>query len=190
MRRLILITVAFLLMGCSSTKVYVLGIDADQTIADIKSGDGEKMIFGAIASVATHIAGHYIAAELVGGEIDQQGFVEVIMNGDELSNSDNRWISRGGFVAQTLVNTILTSFEATRESYFTRGFTIATMLEIGTYPLRNRDNSRHLDVDCYNDIRCTNYYGGNGDLEWGLYTGMSLYNFYKINQDKFSRREE
>jgi len=161
--------------GCSSTKVYVLGIDANQAISDMKSEDAGKIILGAVASVATHIAGHYIAAEMVGGDIDQQGIREVVINSGELSESDHRWIARGGFVAQTLVNMALTSFEATRKSYFTRGFTLATMLEIGTYPLRWQDEG---------DLHYLEEYGGNSEIEWGLYTGASLYNFYAINKDR------
>lgn len=169
-----------MLTGCASTKVYVLGLDAKQTVRDLKEEDAEKIVLGALVSVGTHIAGHHIAAKLVGGEIDQKGlFKEVTTNSEELSNSDHRWIARGGFVVQTLVNTALTSFEATRESNFTRGFTLGTILQIGTYPLNLPGEPGGDDAD---DIKYLDNYGGNGTAEWVFYTGISGYNFYRINK--------
>ena len=166
--------------GCASTKVYILGIDVDQVITDMKAEDVEMIIFGATASILTHMAGHYLVAELVKADIDQRGFREVITNPRNLNSSDHRWIARAGFVSQLVVNTMLTSFEATRESYFTRGYTLATMLEIGTYPLLWSD---------WGDLKHLEDYSGNEKAEWAFYTGMSLYNFYAINKDKAAKRK-
>ena len=176
MRKEILVITTLLCLLCATqcrwTKVYVLGIDANQAISDMATESAEEVLLGAIASVATHLAGHYIAAELVSGDLKQRGIREITLNPWELSASDYRWIARGGFVAQTLVNTVLTSCRATRDSYFTRGFTLGTMLEIGTYP---------VGWSSEGDLHYLEAYGGNPDLEWGLYTGLSLYNFYIIN---------
>jgi len=168
----------FSLLSCASTKVYVLGIDAKQSISDMKEKDAEKIVLGIIVSGITHIVGHHIAAELVGGDLDQQGLEEVTLNWRKLSNSDHRWISRGGFVAQTLVNTVLTSFEATRDSYFTRGYTLGTMLNMAGYQLTSPSSSGEGDWHYLDEV------GGNSDFEWGLFTSIGLYNFYAINKEK------
>lgn len=171
---IVLFFLSILLGGCTSTKMYVLGVDIDEVA---KEEDMKMIVFGVVGSVATHFAGHYVAAGLVGANIDQQDTRERITNLAELSDSDKRWFARGGFVAQTLVNTILTSFESTRKSKFTRGYTIGTTLQIGTYPLRRKQS----DVG---DLNCLKNNGGDADLEWTLYTGLSGYNFYRINKKK------
>jgi len=172
MKKLTILILLTLLMtvSCSHTKVYVLGVDVDKAV---KTKDVGMMILGATTSVAVHIAGHYIAGELVGADIEQQGDREIILNENELNKSDLRWFDRGGFLAQTLVNTILTSFESTQKSKFTRGFTIGTALEIGTYPLRHPDDG---------DLIRLNDNGGDSTSEWTLYMGFSAYNFYRINK--------
>jgi len=165
----ILLIALIAVSACSHTKFYILGVDIDKA----KTEDICTMLLGASSSVVVHIAGHYVAGELVGADIKQQGIREIVLNENELNNSDLRWFSRGGFVAQTLVNTALTSFKATRKSSFTRGFTIGTMLEIGTYPLRWADKG---------DLHYLNENGGEGTSEWSLYTGLFIYNFYRINR--------
>jgi len=177
MKKMIIIIGLLCLMfgGCASKtmKVYVLGVDMNEAV---KAKDVGMMLLGAGASIATHVAGHYVAAEIVGADIDQQGFNEVVMNPDSLSNSDEQWIARGGFVAQTLVNTVLTSFESTRELKFTRGYTLGTMLQVVAYPLGPSNRSGDGDLNYLSEN------GGNEYLEWGLYTGVSIYNFYRINK--------
>ena len=156
------------LNGCASTKVYVLGIDVNEAI---KEKDVGMVVLGALASVATHVAGHYVVAELVGADIDQQGTREVITNFSELNNSDKRWFARGGFIAQTLVNTVLTSFEGTKRTKFTRGYAMGTMLEIGTYPLRRRGGG---------DLEYLENNEGDSSSEWVIYMGLSMYGLYRI----------
>jgi len=169
---LLIVTMVFLVVSsCSHTKVYMLGVDVNEAI---KEKDVVLMMVGAVSSVATHLAGHYIAAELTGGDIEQRGSKETLKNYDELNNSDKRWFARGGFLTQTLVNTVLTSLESTRKSKFTRGYTLGTMLEIGTYPLRQSNE--------WGDMHYLDEHGGDGDSEWTLYTVFSAYNFYRINK--------
>ena len=179
MKKLILalvMVVSMFVIYCSHTKMYILGVDVDEVV---KEKDVVLMVVGAVSSLVTHIAGHYIAAELVGADIEQQVNKEIITNYDELNNSDRRWFARGGFVAQTLANTVLTSFESTRKSKFTRGFTLTTMLGIGTYPLRWPDEWGEMH---YLDIN-----GGDSGSEWTLYMGFSAYNFYRINKENIDQ---
>lgn len=178
MRKLTIAVLLILLTtisSCSHTKVYILGVDVDEVV---KGKDVAMMVVGAVASFATHVAGHHIAGELVGADIEQQGYNrEVILNPNELNNSDLRWFYRGGFVAQTLVNTALTSFKSTRKSKFTRGYTLESIWQIGTYPLFLSDESDE------GDLNGLNYSDGDGTSEWTLYMGFSIYNFYRINKE-------
>jgi len=173
MKTLICIATMFVMLcfsGCASTKMYIFGVDVDEIV---KEKDMEMIMLGAIASIATHVAGHYIAAEFIGANIDQQGVREIVTNPNELTDSDERWVARGGFVVQTIVNTALTSFKSTRKLKFTRGYTMGTIVEIGTYPIRWRDEG---DLNYLENNR------GNGSSEWSLYMGFSAYNFYRINK--------
>lgn len=163
--------------GCASSKsmkFYILGVDVNEAV---KAEDVGEMLIGAAASAATHIAGHYMAAELVDGDIDQQGMHEVVTNYDALSQSDRIMIGRGGFLLQAIANTTLTSFESTRKSSFTRGYTLATMAQSGLYIISSPPSSNDGDLWMIDDN------GGNANLEWGLYTGTSIYNFYRINKE-------
>lgn len=172
MKRLLLVAlIGIMLSGCASTKVYIMGVDVKEAV---KAEDIVKMGLGAAASVAAHVAGHYIAGEFVGADIRQDFDREIITNPQDLTASDWRWFARGGFAFQALVNTALTSFEATRTSFFTRGFTLMTIAENFSYRLRRPDDG---------DVELINRFGGNGDMEFYLYSGMSLWNMYRINKD-------
>lgn len=178
-RKLIIgLSMILLLANCSTMKVNILGIDANQAVTDMKTKDTVEMVAGVIASFATHVAGHYIAAELVGGDLEQQGIDEVITNYQDLNNSDRAMLGRGGFLLQALVNTTLTSFEATRTTYFTRGYTLGTLTEILIYPLTSPPSSGSGDLWLIDKK-------DNVELEWALFTAIGGYNFYRINKEKY-----
>lgn len=175
MKKILAVAVLAMILGffgCASTRFNVFGIDVNE----LKSASDEKnmlkLVGGAAASFATHVAGHYLAGEMVGGEIDQQGLNEVMTNSGELSDSNMQWFARGGFVLQLGVNTILTSFEKTRNSYFTKGYTAATCFELWTYPFRWKDEG---------DFHTLGEYGGNDSSELYLYHAASAWNFYRVS---------
>jgi hypothetical protein len=177
---LLAIVLALSFSGCAgskgSMKVYVLGVDINEKV---EGEDVGMVILGMAASVATHVAGHYIAAELVDGHIDQQGIREIVTNYEDLDQSDRRMIGRGGFAAQSIVNTVLTHIPATKDWKFTRGFTLGTMAEVGLYPLSSPPSSGDGDLWMIEDN------GGSAKGEWFLYTSLAGYNFYKINDEQF-----
>jgi len=168
-----ILSILFMTVSCSHAKFYVLGVDVEKVI---KTEGIEMMVLGAAASFITHLAGHYIAGELVGADIEQQGNREIVLNHSDVSTSDKRWFARGGFLTQTLVNTALVNLESTRKSKFTRGFTLGTVYQIGTYPL-------WLSSDEWGDIDYLNNNDGEGTTEWSLYMGVAVYNCYKIVED-------
>ena len=105
-----------------------------------------------------HFAGHYITAELFDVKITQHGFQEHF-------DRPNEWASRGGFLFQLGMNTLL--IEADR-SYFTKGFTTFTAMELATYPVRRPNHGDFHSLE-------------NGDLEYYLYSTWAAHNLWRVN---------
>ena len=167
--RLLSLIFLLLITGCANMEFYVFGIDLKE-LDRIENRDYGGMILGAGASLATHILGHHLAAHAFDVDIRQDSLSERIDYSGNPSDSDVRWMARGGFVLQLTVNTILA--EAMPDSYFTRGFTMLTSGELLTYGLRHR---RDGDFNLLDDS------GGEGDLEYFLYGLWGVYNFCRIN---------
>ncbi len=151
--------VAALLLGCANTKFVIFGVEVDKQNASLT-------LAGALTSVGTHVAGHYIAAGIFDVGIEQNGRYETLTFGDQ---GDLRWVARGGFLLQSLVSTTLVVVKP--KSYFTKGFVSASFVELGTYPARN-DDIGDLDV-----IDST---GGNAQREFSVYMGLGLYNLIAL----------
>lgn len=137
-------------------KFYIMGVDVSE-LRDASPGDYGKMALGAAASLATHIAGHYIAAEIFDVNITQVGF-------EEHFDRPNEWVSRGGFLFQLGINTLLVECD---NSYFTKGFTAFTALELVTYPMRRPDHGDFYPLP-------------NGDLEHFLYSTWAAHNLWRL----------
>lgn len=169
---LLLVLITMLFSGCSNMKINAFGIDINEMRNTAKAGDYGKLILGGIASVATHTAGHYIAAELSNTRLIQKGIYEMInYNYSHPSNNSKRWINRSGFLLQFLVNTTLIEFA--KDSYFTKGYTIATTIELGGYKIFLPSN--------VGDFVAIDRNGGSGNLEYGLFGLWGAYNFYRIS---------
>lgn len=175
MKRLLLLLPLLLLLGCASTgtKFYFFGVDTD-IVSEAKGSDWAKVGAGVVTSLGAHIGGHWLAGEVF--DIDykfQDHYREEEIDydcwsGETCSNSDLRWFARGGFVLQHAIGTALTSFEATRYSYFIKGFVATNAVHTWTYMHGNRSD--------YHDFKMLDHAGGNGDLEWGIYSAISLHN--------------
>lgn len=151
-------------------KFYVMGVDISE-IRAAKAEDCGKMILGAVASLGAHIAGHYIAAELFDVKLSQVGFTEVIDYSANPSARDIQWMGRGGFLFQLGINTLLVEYAG--DSYFTKGFTGFTSLELVSYPVRRAG---------YGDFVLIDENGGNGNLEYFLYSTWAAHNLWRLNQ--------
>jgi len=171
MKKLMLILM-LLFTGCAGYQVNVLGVNMNE-LQNIKAKDCGEVALGAVASVATHIAGHFIFAELAGVDIELDGLNEVVDYSKNPSENSLRWMARGGFVFQLAVNTALV--ELANDSYFTKGFTAFTCAELLTYDIRHPGEG---------DFNLLDENDGNGSLEHGLYLGWSAYNFYRISVKK------
>lgn len=152
--------------SASDWKFYIMGVDLDL----IKDKNWAKFTLGAVASITTHVAGHYIAAGLTDANMHQQGLREVVTDAQSLTDSDHRWIARSGFALQSLVNTALTSFKATRKLKFTQGYTLMTLAEISTYSMRWSDEGD------FNYLRDN---GGNKGRELNAFCLIAAYNTFR-----------
>jgi len=164
---LILLTISF--FGCAGMQFHVCGIDVKE-MRNAKPEDYGELALGVASSFATHVAGHYITAKMFDVNIHQDGLDEVIDYSNNPSDSDVRWMARGGFLLQLAVNTALV--ELAGDSYFTKGYTALTSVELATYGLRHKDDG---------DFNLIDEAGGDGSLEYALYGTWAAYNFYRIS---------
>ena len=165
MRFITLFLLLTLTFGCAGTKFYFFGVDT-ALVTEASRKDALKVVAGAAVSVAAHVGGHYLAAEIVGVDVKQVNvFKEEFSNG---TDGDYRWCARGGFMLQHGFNLVLTSFEATRYSYFTKGYTALAAVETWAYPLVNKGY--------YSDLRTSQ---DNG-LDYAIYSGIALHNMLRI----------
>lgn len=158
----ILIVGVMLMAGCANTKYYVLGVDL-KTMTKENIG---VTVLGAVALVGTHIAGHYLAAEILDIKIRQDREREIILYPNKHSASELAWFARGGFVLQMGVGTALVHLVP--DSYFTRGYTVMASVQVLSYPIRyHEDKGDFAFLEGY---------------EWPLYSAWSLYNLYLLNE--------
>lgn len=172
MKKLLIIIMFLSLTGCGGYKVSVLGVDMHE-LRNIKAQDCGAVALGMVASVATHVAGHFMAAELFDVDIHLNGLTEVVDYSKNPSQNSLQWMARGGFIFQLAVNTALV--ELAPDAYFTKGFTGFTCTELLTYGLRHPDDGDFNLIDENN---------GNGSLEHVLFLGWSAYNFARISVEK------
>jgi hypothetical protein len=178
MKKMLVLLLALLTVGCAGTKVYMFGVDTD-IITEAKGKDLAYTVAGVVTSVATHVAGHMIAAEVFDVDYEFVGSVpgmkeeisDDCWNGG-CSQSDLQWFARSGFVLQNGIATVLTSFEGTRKSYFTKGFVTTTAVHTWTYPWVNDTG--------YHDFKMLDAHGGNGNSEYGIYSAIALHNMLRI----------
>ena len=174
MRNILSILLLLGLTSCASMNVNVLGVDVTK-LHEVEAEDVGMAVLGAVASVGTHIAGHFIAAELFNVDIELVGLREHIDYSNNPSEQGLLWMARGGFVFQLAVNTALVHLAP--DSYFTKGFTGFTSVELLTYDLRVSDGG---------DFNLIDRYGGEAVLERGLFMLWSGYNFYQLSKEKDS----
>ena len=169
MKRLVLVLSLLVLCGCSTMKFNVCGIDVAE-LRQVQSQDIGKLAVGVAASFATHVAGHYLFAEFCDVSLHQDGLLEKIDYSRHPSQNDLQWVARGGFLLQLAVNTVLV--ELLNDSYFTKGYTAFTTVELATYHFRNPDHGDFVLLD---------QNGADGDFEYRLYAAWAAYNFLRIS---------
>jgi hypothetical protein len=154
-----------LLSGCAHLGDWkVNGIPLSR-FKDAGPKEYSQLAGGVGLSFLAHWAGHVVCLESQGAEWHQDGLSEVYTAKD-LTESENRWVGRSGFVAKLLVGTGL-KHTKWADSWWVTGYQIGTVAEITTYPvLFNGDG----------DLYTIRNHGGNADLEYLFYSGWALWN--------------
>ena len=98
-----------------------------------------------------------------------------IVTPDHLSSDESRGFGMAGFALQTAVGTLLTSFEKTRTSDYTKGWVGANTVQLFTYPIRP-----HVDGS---DFQMIERGGGDADQIHSVFSMISCYNFARLQSD-------
>jgi len=156
----------------SDYEFYFFGIK----LKSFQESNWLKLAAGAVASVVVHELGHALYLQSQGKDWDLKASSSSglgIHTSDPLSKSQYCNFGRAGFALQTGIGAILTSFEKTRNSDFTKGWVSMNAVQVYSYQGRNHDTG--------NDFEMIDRGGGNGDLELGLFCSISSYNLLKLD---------
>jgi hypothetical protein len=137
-----------------------------------------EVMVGAVASVAAHELGHALYLELSGKTWDIEASVPsgvAVRSSDSFTDRDYRDFGRAGFALQTCIGMMLTSFEKTRSSDFTKGWVAMNAVEASSYKIRSRDLG--------DDFASIDRGGGNGDVEFAVVSLLSLNNLRRLEPD-------
>jgi len=145
---------------------------------NLKSFQGSnwlELTAGAVASVLVHELGHALYLQSQGKDWDLQSSSSglAIHTSDPLSKNQYRNFGRAGFALQSFIGAVLTTFEKTRYSDFTKGWVGMNAFEVCSY------NGRNHDIG--GDFELIERGGGNGDFELGIFYLISSYNLLKMD---------
>jgi hypothetical protein len=179
-RKVIIIFVIFTLVMSPSTLWAKGGFDFYFMGVKIKAFQGAnwmKIAAGAAASILVHELGHALYLESRGKdwsvEPSSSGFA--ITTTDSLTNKEYRGLGRSGYLLQTGIGFLLTSFDATAKSDFTKGWVGINVIQTMTYNLRDHNG--------YDDFEMINRGQGNGESSYRLFSAISVYNFLIANSE-------
>ena len=156
----------------SDYEFYFFGIN----LKSFKNSNWLELTAGAVASVLVHELGHALYLQSQGKDWDLQSSSSsglAIHTSDPLSENQYRNFDRAGFAMQTFIGAVLTTFEKTRYSDFTKGWVGINAFQVCSY------NGRNHDIG--NDFEMIERGGGNGDFELGVFYLISSYNLLKMD---------
>lgn len=152
-----LILVVHMLSGCSGWTIN--GIPA-QDIIEAEPKKYAEMAAGMAASFAVHWLGHVVYLESQDIEWEQDCMHEFIQ--EAIPDNHMQQFGRSGFIAQLGAGTLL-KFTPWSKSRFATGYYIGTAAEVITYPALTDG-----------DLKMIRDGGGDGDMEYGLYSVWAL----------------
>lgn len=150
-------------------KINILNLDIS-CFKNMSLNDFGKFSLGAISSIAIHELGHILYLEL-NNKNYSLGYSDtkiMIYPKEKLSNKDELWFARSGFLFQNSIGTIL-SYSKWNKSYFVKGLVSTTTLGLVTCKFIN-----NADFNLIND------HTGNGNIEHLIQGCWSLKNTLKI----------
>ena len=156
----------------SDYEFYFFGIN----LKSFQESNWLKVTAGAVASVLVHELGHALYLESQGKDWDLQsssssGFA--IHTSDPLSENQCRNFGRAGFALQAFFGAVLTSFQNTKYSDFTKGWVGMNTFQVFSYKGRNHDMG--------DDFELIERGGGNKDFEFGAFYLMNSYHLLKMD---------
>jgi len=154
--------------------IYFLGINLKTAF----QGSNWMMIAaGAAASIVTHELGHALYLESRGKHWDLEpsssGFAVITTN--PLTDKEYRGLGRSGYLLQTGIGVLLSQFDVTAKSDFTKGWVSMNVLQSLTHKWRDHNG--------YDDFAMIDRGQGNGDSSFRLFTSISIYSFLKANSE-------
>jgi hypothetical protein len=149
---------------------YIFGVN----IRTFENSNWLKVAAGAAASILTHELGHVIYLQLADKEWELKGSSSglAIVTPDYLSDDESRSFGMAGFALQTAVGTLLTSFDKTRSSDYTKGWVGVNTVQLFSYTSRP-----HVDGD---DFQMIEQAGGDPEQIHNVFTMISAYNFRRL----------
>lgn len=172
MRKLILVIIILFFLFFSSSPVqamefYFCGIN-------IKNINSKKALAGAALSLVTHIIGHLLCLEIQDKDwkLEIKNSMPVEHSLSPLSNKEDRWCARSGFLLQNIIGFSLAHFKKTKENEFTKGYITFNLIHTLTYPIRYQEEGDFYLID---------HHDGSGTTEWSLYSGIAFYNSLRIS---------
>jgi hypothetical protein len=144
-------------------------------IKALEQADWKKVAVGALASILVHELGHALYLEMQGKDWDLRasGSGFAIQTSDVLSDEECREFGRAGFLLQTSIGLVLTSFEKTRQSDFTKGWAAMNVAQVWSYNWRSHDDG--------DDFAMIDRGHGNGDSDHHAFCFMSMVNFMRMD---------
>ena len=154
-------------------EITFLGVNLET----FQGSDWMKVAAGAAASILTHELGHALYLESQGKdwrlETSSSGFAVVTSN--PLTDKEYRELGRSGYLLQTGIGLLLTTFEATAKSDFTKGWVGINVLQTLSYRWRGHHG--------FDDFAMIERGGGNGESSFCVFSSLSIYNFLRGNSE-------
>jgi hypothetical protein len=155
----------------SDYEFYFFGIN----LKSFQESNWLKVTAGAVASVLVHELGHALYLQSQGKDWDLQSssYGLAIHTLDPLTENQYRNFGRAGFMLQTFIGTMLTTFKRTKSSDFTKGWVGMNAFQVCSYKGRNHDLG--------GDFELIDNGGGDGDFELGVFYLLGSYNLLKLD---------
>ncbi len=147
MKRIIL-SIVFLIgltgaMPAQAMDFYVFGVNL-KWFKNTEPKDYGKMVLGGLACAVIHEGNHILYCKAKGMDYDfnlkmNRLDAEILTSG--ASRKELKQMAMAGYIGDSLAGLLLTSFNKTRNSYFTKGYTLTHSIGLATYNLRAEDIS-------------------------------------------------
>ena len=143
--------------------------------ADFKDRNPIKVVIGGFASHIVHEMGHVVIGNMLDMDTEYDFADRVVYSNDydNSTNSEKTLFHAGGFIATTIVGTVITSIPATRHSDYTLGFNGFSAIHDTMYGLTGG-----LNDEQYSDVHNLDNLGQDGTaiaLTSGVYAGILTY---------------